>query len=64
VRDAAQMTQLVFALVKNKETAIYQLEEGMTYQRWEARQNRKKIKWDDCTHLRTLIEQNFFHKSY
>jgi hypothetical protein len=44
VRDATQRTPLVFAYVKDKETAIYQIESGKTYQRREKNVNRTRIK--------------------
>ena len=44
VRDATQRTKLVFAYVKDKGTAIYQIEKGKTYRRLDNKKNRKKIK--------------------
>jgi hypothetical protein len=44
VRDATQKTKLVFTYVKDKETAIYQIEDGKTYQRREKNVNRTRVK--------------------
>lgn len=44
VRDATMQTEFIFAYVRSKGTAIYQLDSGKTYQRWDSRQNRKRIR--------------------
>jgi hypothetical protein len=41
-RDTTEKSSFVFAYIRDKRTAMYQIE-GKTYQRWDDKQNRKRI---------------------